>query len=99
MAILTSKSGASMILVNVKDTWTLVQKGMRSPAEATLGRWYEVADAAISEYGDAVAGVYRGRVVTVFDTDYTRHGDKRVTFVGPESTRWAHLVGCENLDP
>lgn len=84
-----------MILVNVKATWRLVLTGRFSAADATLGRWYRGPDARIEQYGDAIAGVYRGRIVSVFDIeDYSRDADHRVTFTGRVSRRWAaHLLG------
>ena len=89
-----------MILVNVKATWRHVLAGRLSAAESTLGRWYRVPDARIEQYGDAIAGVFRGRIVSVFDIeDYTREDDERVTFVGSNSARWAHLVGTPTPDP
>jgi hypothetical protein len=89
-----------MILVNVKSTWLHALAGRLSAAESTLGRWYQIPDRRIEQYGEAIAGVFRGRIVSVFDIeDYTREDDHRVTFVGSSSPRWAHLVGTPTPDP
>lgn len=87
-----------MILVSLNKSWPQVLAGSRTAADVTLGAWAKVSDAAIEEYGDVIAGIYKNEVVTAYDIDgYTRGGDgDRVTFTGQESTRWAHLVGTPN---
>jgi len=86
-----------MILVNLNRSWPQVLAGSRTAADVTLGAWAKVSDAAVEEYGDAIVGVYKNEVVSAYDVSgYTRGEGDRVTFTGPESTRWRHLVGTPN---
>lgn len=90
-----------MILVNLSRTWRDVEKGKRTAAEITLGRWAQFKDADLNAHGDLIVGIYKNHVVSVFDTTgekqpWTRDSDNRVTFKGEESQQWKHLIGTAN---
>lgn len=85
-----------MILVHLSQTWPLVLDGKLTPADATLGNWFGINDAAIAEYGDGLLGIYDNKVVTAFDItpgSAVRDAEGRVTFQGGPSQTWAHLIG------
>lgn len=90
-----------MFLVNLPRTWPTVVAGTRTAAEVTLGEWAQVPEEALTEFGDAILGVYKHEVVSAFDIDgWTRDPETgRVTFTGTESERWAHLIGGPNPGP
>lgn len=86
-----------MFIVNVPQTWPLVLAGKADPAIVTLGAWAAIKESDLVEHADAVLGVFRDTVVTAYDVEsWTRGPGNRVTFVGPPSERWAHLIGTPN---
>lgn len=87
-----------MILVHVSNTWPEVLAGQCTPDDATLGNWFNISDAALEEYGDAVLGIYEESIVSAFDTTgpARRDAENRVTFQGVPSARWAYLIGTPN---
>ncbi|MFB7160980.1 hypothetical protein [Streptomyces sp. NPDC056242] len=87
-----------MFLFHLPETWPQVQSGQLAAAQATLGKWFNISDAAISEYGDVALGIFDNTVVTAFDLTGVRERDvdKRVTFEGKPSAAWNHLIGTPN---
>jgi len=86
-----------LFLVNLAKTWPSVLARERTAEDVTLGAWAQIKDADLEDHADAILGIYKNEVVTAFDIDDWRRGeDKRVTFVGHPSHKWAHLIGTPN---
>ncbi len=86
-----------MFIVNLSKTWPDVLKGKRTAADVTLKAWAQIKDADLENHADVILGIYKNEVVTAFDiTEKPTRGeddDKRVTFTGQPSQKWAHLIG------
>ena len=86
-----------MILVHLKKSWPEVAAGLRTEADATLGDWSGISDAALNKYADVVLGIYDNNVVTAYDIDLGRTrrdpDSKRVIFQGSPSATWEYLKG------
>lgn len=90
-------AGQTALLVNVKQSWPLVQNGTMTPAQAVLGDWGQLPDDAVVHGVAVVIGVFRDEMVSTFDVkSWKRVKGGRVRFDGSPSTTWAHLVGAPN---
>src|SRR5438874_8432397 len=86
-----------MFIVNLAQTWPSVLAGKANAADVTLGSWAQIKDADLEAHADAILGIFKNEVVTAFDIDdWTRGTDKRVTFAGQPSQKWAQLIGTPN---
>lgn len=86
-----------MILVHLPATWPQVLAGQMSAADATLGDWYGLSEAKLTEYGDALIGVFEHQVVSAYDVSgWHRTSEGKIVFNGTPSKKWAHLIGTPN---
>lgn len=103
-----------MILVSVAKTWPLVLSGHATAEAATQGAWpVRPADLErLDDYADIIAGVFRAKVVSVFDITGWRwetnaeraaalqHGlsreNPRIVCDVVPSQAWARLIGTAN---
>lgn len=103
-----------MIVVSVAKTWPLVLSGRATAEAATQGAWpvrpAEFED--LDEYADVLAGVFRERVVSVYDITAWRwetsaeraaalrqglsRQNPRIVFNINGSPAWAGLIGSAN---
>ena len=86
-----------MILVHLPATWPQVLASQMSAADATLGDWYGLSEAKLTEYGDALIGVFEHQVVSAYDVSgWHRTSEGKIVFNGTPSKKWAHLIGTPN---